>query len=488
MNGDHDGLPGLFPYVIEELLSLRAEVKTLVNQSQNRNREIKFLHEVGQVLQTSVDLDEVLAMALTAITAGKGFGLNRAILLLVDKERQNLRGHFAVGPRSREEAGRIWHEVHELDLPLKEMANKLLKEKMSFEREKFVGLLEILTTPLSCGDHLFIRTLNGQKSELLQNVSQNSGLPPVQRDTLGVQELLLVPLISKNRRIGLLIADNVINGRPITENDVHSLETFALPVSFAIERASLYERLQEELNKLTLANIQLKEQQEQIVRMEKMALVGKIASNIAHTIRNPLTIIGGFARNLFKNTPEDAPNRTYIESIVRETRRLEEVLQEVLSYSESLHPTFDWWDINQLVTRVYSGVRDDLQLSKVSCRLDLAPGLPQAKVDYKKIGYCLRSILQNALEALPPGGEIALRTARQGDAIEVVVSDNGPGMSPETLKEATAPFFSTKESGSGLGLSLCARILEEHGTALEISSQEGVGTTFTMRLNIHRED
>jgi len=222
--------------------------------------------------------------------------------------------------------------------------------------------------------------------------------------------------------------------------------------------------------------------------MEKMALVGKIASNIAHTIRNPLTIIGGFARSLMKSTSQDDAKRTYIESIIRETRRLEEVLQEVLSYSESLHPTFDWWDINQLITGVFAGLRDDLQMSHVNCRFDFEPNLPKAKIDYKKMAYCLRSLATNAIEAMSDGGQIQIRTSLFENEIHITLTDTGAGMNPETIQAVTTPFFSTKETGSGLGLSLCVRILEEHDASLDIDSEEGKGTTFTIRLKISRED
>lgn len=488
MNGEFNGLPGLFCYAIEDLLAQRAENHALTNQALARNREIKFLHEVGQVLQTSVAMDEVISMALTAITAGKGFGLNRAILLLVDKDRRDLRGHLAVGPRNREEAGRIWHEIETHDYSLRDMGEIFLQQKMASEKEKFHELLEILSVPMSRKDHLFIATLNEQQTRYIKNLWQEPGIDSRQVESLGVGELLLVPLISKNRRIGLLLADNIINGRPINYEDVQSLETFALPVSFAIERAALYERLQEELAKITAANAQLREQQELIVRMENMAVVGKIASNIAHTIRNPLTIIGGFARSLMKNTPQDDAKRAGIEAIIREARRLEEVLQEVLSYSESLHPTFDWWDINQLIVGVFAGLRDDLDMNQVSCRFDLEPGLPKIKIDYKKIAYCLRGIATNAIEAMPGGGQIDIRSVLHGEQIHISLADNGPGMSEETIHAITTPFFSTKDSGSGLGLSLCLRILEGHGGHLEIASEKGRGTRFTIRLNISREE
>ncbi|MBE0596780.1 MAG: histidine kinase [Desulfuromonadales bacterium] len=479
-----DPLAGLFPWAMEELRELRVQLQTQTSQLETRNREIRFLHEVSLVLQTSVDMDEVIALALTAVTAGKGFGLNRAFLLLVDKERQNLKGYFAVGPRRPEEAEVIWREIEEHDYTLRELAQLFLEQKMPSEREKFKDLLETLSVPLSRSDHLFVRTLNDQASRHVLDLYREPDIDPAQVHTLGVREMILVPLISKNRRIGLLLADNVINQRPIAAENLHSLKTFALPVSFAIERATLYERLQEELVKLTEANRRLKEQQELIVRMEKMALVGRITSNIAHSIRNPLTIIGGFARTLIKSTPPDDGKRQYIESIVREARRLEEILQEVLNYSESLHPTLDLWDINNLLTGVVGSLHEDLAIAETDCRLRLDPGLPQVRLDYKKMSYCFRSILTNSLEAMGRGGRLEVRSERHGDQLQVIITDNGPGMNQEMIREITAPFFSTKEKGSGLGLSLCARILEGHGADFEIQSAEGIGTTFIIRLGI----
>jgi len=480
----------LLPYAVEEILASRAENRTLATQIESRSREVKFLHEVSLVLQTSIDMDEVIAMALTAVTAGKGFGLNRAILLLVDKERQNLKGYFAVGPRSLEDAARIWKEVEEQDLPLREMARLFFEQKMTAERERFSDLLSILSTPLNRTGHLFVRTLNDQASRHVAELAREPGITPEQVAALQVGELLLVPLISKNRRIGLLLADNIVSRRPIGSEDLSSLETFALPVSFAIERAALYARLREELNKLTEANKRLKEQQELIVRMEKMALVGKITANIAHSIRNPLTIIGGFARTLIKSTPPGDSKRQFIESIIREARRLEEALQEVLSYSESLHPTFDLWDVNQLVAAVYAGLRDDLELSGAECHLDFAAELPLIRIDFKKLSYCLRSLARHALEALPPGEKMEIRTRRRDGEllIELASSESAPGLDAEALRTATHPFLPGAEAESGLGLSLCSRILGEHGARLEIGGKTGEEATITIILNIPTEE
>ncbi|MEJ2201110.1 MAG: histidine kinase, partial [Desulfuromonadaceae bacterium] len=120
----------------------------------------------------------------------------------MDKERQNLKGHLAVGPRNREEAGQIWHEIETHDYSLKDMGQIFLEQKMAAEKAKFQELLTALSVPMIRNDHLFINTLNEQKTRHIKNLYQESGIDPLQIQLLGCDELLMVPLISKNRRIG----------------------------------------------------------------------------------------------------------------------------------------------------------------------------------------------------------------------------------------------------------------------------------------------
>ena len=306
----------------------KTQIQSLANFLDTKTLEVRFLHELGSVLQSSVDLDEVLSVALTAITAGKGFGMNRAFLLLADKERHILKGHLAIGPRSAEEAGQTWHEIESGDQDLRGLSQEFLKHKLTAERYKFHDILERLIIPLDNEQHIVVRALEERKPLMVSDAFHNPDVDSEFARVLGVDTFLVLPLIARNRRVGAIIADNFITHRAISEQDMRSIETFTFPVAFAIERASLYERVQEEVDKLRQANSRLQEQQEQLVRMEKMALVGRITSSIAHSIRNPLMVIGGFARSILKNTPGNDPKRTFIESIVTEARQLEEVLGE----------------------------------------------------------------------------------------------------------------------------------------------------------------
>jgi hypothetical protein len=355
-------------FVTDEFLDMKLRLQSMDTFLNSKTREIRFLHELSTVLQTTLDLDEVLSVAMTAITAGKGFGMNRAFLLMCDREQKYLRGYLGIGPRNYEEAWQIWQEVSQADFSLKEMALHFQKNKLRSEKAKFHDILESISTPLSDRHHILNRALHGKRPILIEDAFHNPLVDYQFAQALGVDSFLVMPLISGNRRIGVLLADNFITHRAITQQDIQLMETFAFPVAFAMVRASLYEQLQEENDKLSVANRKLKEQQELIVKMEKMALVGRITSSIAHSIRNPLMMIGGFARSLLKSTSKDDPKIEDLGTIIQEAKQLEEVLEEILSYSDSLYPVKDWWDMNQLVSNVSLEIQERFERGKPAAR------------------------------------------------------------------------------------------------------------------------
>jgi signal transduction histidine kinase len=475
-------------YLVDEFLEQRGQLQSLIAFHDSKTREIKFLHELSMVLQTSLDLDEVLSVAMTAITSGKGFGMNRAFLLMADRERQCLKGYLGVGPRNYDEAWRIWSELEQGNYTLKELARHFHKTKISSEKVKFQDVLERLTVPYSDQLHVFNRALRERKPILVTDAFHNPEVGEELARILEVDSFLVMPLISRNRRIGVLLADNFVTHRAITTQDLQSMEIFTFPVAFALERASLYEKLQEEIEKQTAANIKLQEQQELIVKMEKMAVVGRITSSIAHSIRNPLMTIGGYARSLLKDVGEVARKRDYLEEIVREAKHLEDVLEEVLYYSESLYPVMDRWDINQLVRNVCRELSDQLTGRNIALTLDLDPDIPTVLLDYKQIAYCLKTILQHIIETQPGVGSIWAATGGDSNGIRVTISDDGASID-EAVKEALiTPFTSTQELGIGVGLPLCRIILERHGSTFSVADRPEGGTAYTFVIPLRRED
>jgi hypothetical protein len=481
-------LADLLPYIISEVQGQKAQLQSMVSFLNSKTKEIRFLHELSLVLQTSLDLEEVLSVALTAITSGKGFGMNRAFLLMTDKERQYLKGYLGMGPRDHEEAWHIWQEIDQNGASLTALARNFLKNKLSSEKAKFHDVLEKLSVPLEDHKHIFNRALRERKSILVTDAFHSPEVDPQLAQILGIDSFLVMPLISRNRRIGIIIADNCITHKPITLQDMQSMETFAFPVAFALERASLYERVQEDVDKLIVANRKLHEQQELIVRMEKMALVGRITSSIAHSIRNPLLVIGGFARSLLKNVEKDDPKREYLESITKEAKQLEDVLDEVLGYSDSLYPAKDMWDVNHLVGNVCRELAGSLEQRSINCLTELAPDLPMAYIDYKQIAFCIRSFLTNSMDKLVKDSTIQIQTWLEENDIIVDISDDGKGISSESKDTLTTPFSATHELGSGVDLPLCVTILTKHGLPFDMKTEPGGGIQYLLRLPTRKEE
>jgi len=480
-------LATVFSLIHSEYRRQKIHIQSLISFLDNKSLEIRFLHELGSVLQSSVDLEEVLSVALTAITAGQGFGMNRAFLLMLNHDLDQLQGYLAIGPRNYEEAHQVWDEIAHNDMDLQTLAQSFRANKLTAERAKFHDILEQISVPLSNTSHILVKALDGQQPLLIENAFHHPDVDPGFAVLLGVDTFLLMPLVSRNRRIGVIIADNCITRRRISEEDMQSLETFTFPVAFAIERASLYERVQVELNRVTEAHNKLKVQQELIVKMEKMALVGRITSSIAHSVRNPLMIIGGFARSMLRSTPDSDPKRNFIESIVSEARQLEGVLDEILNYSDSLYPTKDFWDVNQLVETAFRDSTDTLSARGYSCRFSAGNGLPPAYIDFKQVSYCLRIILQCDLNSNGHERLMEISTGQENDTIVIRIQDRGHYLSQQEMEDVLVPFSSTQEMGAGFGLALCSTMLEKQGIQLNASTSPEEGITFTVTLPTHKE-
>ncbi|NVN98550.1 MAG: GAF domain-containing protein [Geobacteraceae bacterium] len=480
-----DPFSSIIKILREEYRDQKSHLISLSSFLSSKSREIKFLHELSVVLQTSMELDEVLSVAMTAITSGKGFGMNRAFLLMTDREREYLVGHIGVGPKNYEEAWQIWDDVDRSNFSLKELSRDFFKSKISLEKAKFQDVLEKLTVSRKDENHIFNRALKERRPILVENAFTNPEVDPKIAEALGVGRFLIMPLISRNRSIGILLADNFVTNKQISPRDMESLQTFAFPVAFAIERASLYERLQVEVEKKTRMNQQLQEQQDLIVRMEKMAVVGKVTSSIAHSIRNPLVAIGGYARSLLKSDNLEK-KKEYLEFILNEARHLDEVLGEVISYSDTVYPIMDWWDVNQLAIALVGDMKDELADMGVTAEFCFSPDMPQAWLDYKQISYCLKTIINHILQSQPTATRIELKTWVDGGRIILCVSDNGISISSEMKTALITPFMETEAMGSGVGLPLCRMILERHGSAFTIEDRSDGGTSYSIILENKR--
>ncbi len=228
-----------------------------------------------------------------------------------------------------------------------------------------------------------------------------------------------------------------------------------------------------------------------LVRSERLAAVGKMAASITHEVRNPLSSIG-LNTELLEEELADVPGekgneaRALCRAIQTEVERLTAITEEYLSFARlpklRLHPH----DVNPIVENLVDFEREQMTLCDVEVETDLAVALPRVDIDDQQIRQALLNLLRNAADALGEigGGKVIVSTrlAPGGDGVQIVVEDDGPGMTEEMIGKVFDPFFSTKEGGTGLGLALTLQIVSEHGGRIDVESSPGHGARFIVTL------
>jgi two-component system NtrC family sensor kinase len=242
------------------------------------------------------------------------------------------------------------------------------------------------------------------------------------------------------------------------------------------------------------------ETQRQLTQADKLASVGRLAAGVAHEINNPLTGVLTYASLLAKRHEGDAQTAADLEVIVRETKRCRGIIRELLDFARPTAPLRKPTDINKVVGRSVAVVMNQLTEYHVELVMDLAPDLPEASADGNQIQQVLVNLLLNASDAIgPEGGQIRVATGTAqvvpvGEAainwangartmLEVRVEDTGSGIPPDALTHIFEPFFTSKGArGTGLGLAVSWGIIESHEGTIEVQSELGRGTRFTLRL------
>jgi two-component system NtrC family sensor kinase len=228
----------------------------------------------------------------------------------------------------------------------------------------------------------------------------------------------------------------------------------------------------------------VQEREEEKLRAERLAMVGKMAAQIAHEVRNPLSSIGLNTELLEDELDENATEaRELCRAIHTEVNRLTEVTETYLGLRGG-KPKLAQESLNAIVDDLVDFVRNDLATRRVELETKLDPKDPTGHIDANQIRQCLINLVRNAADAVSAkgGGHVVLRTRSERNRVEIEVEDNGVGIPSELLPRLFDPFFSTKEGGSGLGLALTQQIIRDHGGEIHVASRVGRGTTFTLTV------
>lgn len=287
-----------------------------------------------------------------------------------------------------------------------------------------------------------------------------------------------IPLISKGHLIGFINLSHKFNKEMYYQEDIDLLTTLANQTAIAIENARLYE--------------DLKKSKSYVRRADRLASLGTLTAGLAHEIRNPLVAIKTLTQ-LLPERLEDEEFRNHFLSIASgEVERISHLINELLDFARPSNPKLEFEDINSILDGMILLVSTESKKKHIQIQKQYLPDLPSVKVDREQIKQVFLNILLNAIDATPENGTITVKTrsfTKPGGELflQIEFKDTGCGIPQEHLEEIFNPFFTTKTSGSGLGLSISNQIVQDHKGYISVESQVNQGTSFFVNLPVDQD-
>ncbi len=452
-------------------------LENLNQMSQKQLRELNILYDSVQAMGANMNLDKCLRIILNAVTVGEGLGFNRAILFLTSEDGSFLQGMMGVGPSSPGEAGEIWRRLSHLEKSglfewLTQCADEPLDKSSGFNE-----LAKSLRVPIRASHCVLARTVAEMKSFNVKDAGKSEVVNKELLEKLGSNKFATVPLMANEKTLGVILVDNLYTGAPISDFDLQFLSHFARQAGWMIHNSAMFTKLAEVNRELLLVRERLNES-------EHFAALGELSAEIAHEIKNPLLPIGGFARRLLEQLEDGTPARKYAGIIVEEVSRLEKLLGNVLNYTKIIEPHFTKGNLNSTIEEIISLRKVDLESQKIQLACQLDPKVTDTFFDSSQIKQVMNNLVSNAMESMAEsGGELKISTQKgAGDEVIFKVSDTGGGIPKEVAKNIFNSFFTTKESGTGIGLPLVKKIVERHNGTIEVENSIGIGVTLVVVL------
>jgi PAS domain S-box-containing protein len=217
-------------------------------------------------------------------------------------------------------------------------------------------------------------------------------------------------------------------------------------------------------------------------RLDRLAALGEMSAVVAHEIRNPIAGIAAGVEYLSKSIPEGSPHKEDMAMILGEIERVNRILEDILSVARPFQLKFSSQSLPDIIEEVLHRCQPSIENKAIHVMRRYAPSLPQVQADRERMEQALTNLVLNAVEAMPDAGTLSIHLRTRGHWLTMTIADTGPGIPPEAQRRIFEPFFTTKTRGTGLGLAIARRVIEEHGGAIEVSSELDKGTTFAIQL------
>jgi two-component system NtrC family sensor kinase len=288
----------------------------------------------------------------------------------------------------------------------------------------------------------------------------------------GIQMILDVPLILRTDMLGI-IRIYFSEPREFLDEELSFVGAVAETCACAIDKATMIEEQKSQYDQLAL-------------HTEKLSALGRMAAGIAHEINNPLAGILLFSSRIRKKVTEEGPIKEGLDVIIQETQRCKGIIQDLLEFSRDKEPEKAEANINDIIEKALGILENEFRIHHISIERDLSGEMPSILLDVNLIQQVFVNLLINAVEAIQENGVITIQSYvnSNGESVGVGVADTGSGIQPDDMAKIFEPFFSSKKNGTGLGLAVSYGIVQKHRGNIQVSSQLGEGSRFTVEIPI----
>lgn len=436
------------------ILILFDPLRTYLEEATTRlffREQMTFSRSVRQAtrrLATIIQLPNAVDEVLDAIydtkraTHASVFFLDRGGLTY---HLQGFRGPKPLSTLDAKHFPALFHRVSQQDGPL--LRDTLVQKLREMQTEPF-------------------RTEDSAKEPMQSAVNEESILDGMDK----MKSDLIIPVRAENRTIGLVALRDERLQEAFASDEIAALTQIAEQLSINMENSRLFNLIREK---------------------DRLAALGEMSAGLAHEIRNPLAAIKGAAQELDPRTLPEGIEAEMMEIIVTEVNRLNTVVSGFLDYARPFQGTFSAISPNEVVERTIQLMSLDLP-TDVHVEMDLEEQNHYVNGDAQQLQQVMINLFLNAVDAIQKSGQISISTRSVVDHnralntdtlfVEIKVRDSGPGIPASVRENLFIPFYTTKDTGTGLGLALCQRIVQHHGGTIEVRSTEGSGCTFMVRL------
>ncbi|NOK10997.1 ATP-binding protein [Corallococcus exercitus] len=341
-------------------------------------------------------------------------------------------------------------------------------------------LFRTVVVPLD-SDDLAARVALERKPIAVEDLTSASvSVSAVLIDRLGEKALLGLPLTSREELIGVVLVDDVRGPRPFGPELIELAEATCGQLALSIANARLYESLWASYAELAATRAEM-------VKRERFAALGELSAIVAHEVRNPLGVIFNAVATLRRIMNPTGDTAMLLDIVAEESDRLNRMVADLLDFTRPRNPVLQPEDLLRVLQDALEAARAQASTERpVHVHVEVEPGLATVPMDRRQIRQALFNVAVNAIQAMPQGGEVWVHARRDThggrEQLRIDVMDQGPGIPAELLHRVFEPFFTTKAQGTGLGLAVVKRILEEHRGEIAVESAPGRGTTFTFWL------